>query len=118
MEQARTAELQLVCSLSSLSPRMAHLQKKLLPPLRVSLSHDLSGELQVLNSAAAKLQGVKPSVKVWAEGAGVLRRFLPPDEGGVDKGWPDGFPLRGACRLHQCQRSDAGANATAAIVSA
>jgi hypothetical protein len=24
----------------------------------------------------------------------VLRDFLPPDEGGADKGWPEGFPLR------------------------
>jgi hypothetical protein len=97
-EQARTAELQLVCSLSSLSPRMAHLQKKLLPPVRVSLSHDVSGELQVLKNAAAKTDGVAPPVKVWAEGAGVLRRFLPPDEGGADKEWskesPQHFPLR------------------------
>jgi hypothetical protein len=93
-EQARTAELQLVCSLSSLAPRMAHLQKKLLPPARISLSHDVNGELQVLKNAAAKTEGVTPPVKVWADGSGVLRRFLPPDEGGADKGWSDGFPLR------------------------
>jgi hypothetical protein len=94
-EQARTAELQLVCSLSSLAPRMAHLQKKLLPPVRVSLSHDVSGELRVLKNAAAKTEGVVPPVRVLAEGAGVLRRFLPPDEGGADAGWPKpGFPLR------------------------
>ncbi len=92
-EQARTAELHLVCSLSSLAPRMAHLQKKLLPPLRVSLSHDLIAELQIWKNAAAKTEGVNPPVKVLAEGASVLRRFLPPDEGGADKGWPDGFPL-------------------------
>ena len=93
-EQARTAELQLVCSLSSLAPRMAHLQKKLLPPVRVSLSQDVSGELQVLKNAAAKMEGTKPPVKVWTEGTGLLRRFLPPDEGGTDKGWPGGFALR------------------------
>ena len=93
-EQARTAEIQLVCSLSSLAPRMAHLQKKLLPPVRVSLSHDLNGELQIWKNAAAKTEGVNPPVKVWTEGAGVLRQFLPPDEGGADPGWPGGFPLR------------------------
>jgi hypothetical protein len=93
-EQARTAELQLVCSLSSLAPRMAHLQKKLLPPVRVSLSHDASRELQILKEAAAKTEGSKPPVKIWAEGTRVLRNFLPPDEGGADKGWPGGFPLR------------------------
>jgi hypothetical protein len=92
-EQARTAELHLVCSLSSLAPRMAHLQKKLLPPVRVSLSHDLNGELQIWKNAAAKTEGVSPPVKVWAEGAGVLRRFLPADDGGADPGWPGGFPL-------------------------
>jgi hypothetical protein len=91
-EQARTAELHLVYSLSSLAPRMAHLQKKLLPPVRVSLSHDLTGELHIWKNAAAKTEGVHPPVKIWAEGAGVLRGFLPPDEGGADKGWPD-FPL-------------------------
>ena len=93
MEQARTAELQVVCSLSSLAPRMAHLQKKLLPPVRVALSHDLNSELQIWKNAAAKMEGVNPPVKVWAEGMGVLRHFLPADDGGADPGWPGGFPL-------------------------
>ena len=93
-EQGRTAELHLVCSLSSLAPRMAQLQKKFLPPLRVSLWHDVNGELQILKNAAAKMEGVNPPVKIWAEGVSVLRNFLPPDEGGDDKGWPNGFPLR------------------------
>ncbi len=92
-EQARTAELHVVCSLSSLAPRMAHLQKDLLPPLRVSLAHDLRGDLKIVNKAAAKVEGAKPPVMVWGEGTSVLRRFLPADEGGADKGWPEGFPL-------------------------
>ena len=93
-EQARTAELQLVCSLSSLAPRMEHLQKKLLPPLRVSLSHDLDRELHLLNSVAAATEGGKPTVKIWTDGGTLLRRFLAPDEGGADIGWSGGFPLR------------------------
>jgi hypothetical protein len=93
--QARSAELQLVCSLSSLAPRMEHLQKKLLPPVHVSLCHNLDRELGLLRTVAAKTQGGEPVVKVWTEGVGLLRRFLSPDEGGADTGWPKpGFLLR------------------------
>ena len=83
-EQARAAELDLVCSLSELAPRMKFLEEKVLPPVRVRLARDPEADLKALEGAAAKTQGAKPAVKVWADGATVLRRFLPPDEGGVD----------------------------------
>ncbi len=90
-EQARTAELRLVCSLSEMAPRMKHLEDKVLPPLRVHLARDPEADLKRLEDVARKTEGAKPTVKVWAEGAGLLRRFLPPDEGGADPVRP--FPL-------------------------
>jgi hypothetical protein len=94
-DQAKTAELHLVRSLSALAPRMRQLQEKLLPPLRVSLAHDPNRGLDLLRTVAGGMDGVKPAVKVWSEGLLLLRRFLSPDEGGSDKGWPaPGFPLR------------------------
>ncbi len=93
-EQAGKAELHLVCSLSSLAPRMEHLQDKVLPPVRVSLYHNLDREKQLWQDAAAKSEGAHPAVKVWTEGPTLLRRFLSPDEGGGDKGWAaPGYPL-------------------------
>ena len=93
-EQAGKAELQIVCSLSALAPRMEHLQDKVLPPVRVSLHRNLDRETQLWKDAAAKAEGAHPEVKVWKEGPTLLRRFLSPDEGGTDKGWPPpGYPL-------------------------
>ena len=83
-EQARTAELHLVCSLSEMAPRMKHLEEKVLPPLRIHLARDPEADLKRLEDVARKTEGAKPAVKVWPEGATLLRRFLPPDEGGVD----------------------------------
>jgi len=83
-EQARTAELRLVCSLSEMAPRMKLLEEKVLPPVRVRLARDPEADLQLLEGVARKTEGAKPTVKVWTEGAGLLRRFLPPDEGGSD----------------------------------
>lgn len=83
-EQARTAELRLVCSLSEMAPRMKFLEDKALPPIRVRLARDPEADLQLLEGVARKTEGAKPTVKVWKEGAGLLRRFLPPDEGGAD----------------------------------
>ncbi len=93
-EQAAKAELHVVCSLSALAPRMQHLQEKVLPPVRVSLYHNLDREMQWWRDAAAQADGPHPDVKVWKEGPTLLRRFLSPDEGGSDKGWPaPGYPL-------------------------
>ena len=83
-EQARTAELRLVCSLSEMAPRMKFLEDKVLPPIRVRLARDPEAELQLLEGVARKTEGAKPTVKVWPAGAALLRRFLPPDEGGAD----------------------------------
>ncbi|HVS36697.1 MAG TPA: hypothetical protein VMS17_14145 [Gemmataceae bacterium] len=86
--QAAKAELDVVCTLSSLAPRMEHLQNRVLPPVRVSLYHNVDRETQLFRAAGAPVQ-------VWKDGPELLRRFLAPEEGGVDKGWPSpGFPLR------------------------
>ncbi len=93
-EQAAKAELHVVCSLSALAPRMEHLQEKVLPPIRVSLYHNLDREMQLWRDAAAKSEGPHPDVELWKEGPTLLRRFLSPDEGGSDRGWPSpGYPL-------------------------
>ncbi len=90
-EQARTAELRLVCSLSEMAPRMKFLEDKVLPPIRVRLARDPEADLQLLEAVARKTEGAKPTVKVWTAGAALLRRFLPPDEGGADPVRP--YPL-------------------------
>ena len=84
--QAAKAELHLVCSLSALAPRMQQLQDKVLPPMRVSLYHNLEREMRWLQGAAAKASGDPPAVKLWSQGPTLLRNFLPPDEGGTDPG--------------------------------
>jgi hypothetical protein len=92
-EQAKGAELLLYRPLSALAPRMRLLQDHLLgPALHVRLAADADRDLGRLK-AAAKAQGLKEgAVSVWKEGGKLLRDFLPPDEGGVDK--PQPFPLR------------------------
>ncbi len=89
-KQAAGARLQLVYSLSAVAPRMRHLQEKVLPPVRVSLYHDPDRETPLWRDAAAKASGGAPTL--WADGPTLLRRFLPPEEGGTDKGSP--FALR------------------------
>jgi hypothetical protein len=87
-ENAKSAEAQLVCSLSALSPRMRHLQDKLLAPkVHLHAAVDVAEDLKRLR-AAVPAEGDRPAVGVWQEGPGVLRRFLPPEEGGVDKMQP------------------------------
>ncbi len=92
-EQAKAAELRLYRPLSALAPRMADLQEKWLGPgLQVRLGGDAEKDLERLR-AAARAQGLKDgAVDVWKEGSKLLRHFLTPDEGGVDK--PRPFPLR------------------------
>jgi hypothetical protein len=93
-EQVRAAELRLVCPLSALAPRMRPLQDQFLPPLvQVRLARDAEQDLQRLEKAAraAGANGRREPaggvpVQAWKEGVGLLRRFLPPDEGGVDAG--------------------------------
>jgi hypothetical protein len=92
-EQVRAAEIYQICSLSAMAPRLEYLQKDLLAPtVRVSLAADPVAEHERL-LAAARAAGIKEeSVKVGKEGTGLLRGFLPPDEGGSDSPFP--FDLR------------------------
>ena len=85
-EQAKKVHALLVCPLSSLSPRMRHLQEKLLAPtVRIRLAADAAKELERLQ-AACDSDGIKTHVELSKTDVGLLRRFLPPDEGGVEGG--------------------------------
>jgi hypothetical protein len=91
--QAAKAELRYVCSLSALAPRMELLQDELLQSVaKVRLTVAAKDEISRLTKAAQAQVGTKPPVRPWrdgkASGAGVLRRFLPPDDGGVDESKP------------------------------
>jgi hypothetical protein len=95
--QAREARLRLVCSLSSLAPRMALLQTRLLrapdmqrrpgsterltlpPPIRVELAIDYKRSLESLRQAAHE----GGDVGVWKPGAGILRGFVSKADGGT-----------------------------------
>jgi hypothetical protein len=93
-EQARGAQLHLVCPLSALAPRMRHLEEALLPPaVRVRLAVDVRGDAERLRKAAgpdAPLVAFQDPFAVGREtdGAGLLRRFLPTEEGGTDASKP------------------------------
>jgi hypothetical protein len=86
---ASAAQVRLVCPLSGLSPRMRYLQDKILAPhIRVHLAVNALEEFERLRKAVGKER-----LAVWKEvprngpildGPGLLRRFLPPEEGGVD----------------------------------
>jgi hypothetical protein len=88
-EQARTAKVLLVCPLSSLSPRMRHLQEKLLAPtVRIRLAADAAKNVERV-AAASAAEADKPSpVSLWRPAVVQLRQFLSKDEGGVDEGQP------------------------------
>jgi hypothetical protein len=91
-ELARAAEVHLYCSLSALSPRMRHLQDEVLPPLvEVRLATDLAADRARLKAAAGGDK--EPVIPTWPEGQpGFVRRFLSPEEGGIDR--PAPFPVR------------------------
>jgi hypothetical protein len=90
-EQAKQAHVLLVCPLSSLSPRMRHLQEQLLvPTVRVRLAADPAKELARLQ-AACDAGGDKTHVELPKRDVVLLRRFLTVDEGGVDRGGPQGL---------------------------
>jgi hypothetical protein len=84
-EQAKAAQARLVCSLSELTPRMRYLQEKILAPaVRVRLAVDAASELQRLKNACATGADKPTTVVVDRERVALLRRFLPPEEGGAD----------------------------------
>jgi hypothetical protein len=90
-EQAKRAEVHVVCSLSALSPRMQFLQQELAATDRVSLAVKPE-ELLKKFQAATKGPAFEGSEVRFGSAPGdpnaptrVLRRFLPPEEGGTDK---------------------------------
>lgn len=91
---AKAATLELVCPLSAAAPRMRVVQDKLLrertPALPVAVRVRLAEEPARVLAATrdvAKTSGLKPDdVLFWPQGATVLRRFLPKDDGGTDAG--------------------------------
>jgi hypothetical protein len=85
---AKAAGLYVVCPLPAPAPRLQHLQEALLTPaVRVRLYQDPTKDESELKRTVDD-----PSrVRAWRDGPGLLRRFLPPEEGGVDKG--EVFPL-------------------------
>jgi hypothetical protein len=101
-DQTARAEVRYVTSLSALAPRMKFLQESLLgAAVPVQLYADSTGQMERLGRAA-KASGLKEPVRPWqdeqgawkqdgwqpAPGVGVLRRFLPPPEGGTDTSRP------------------------------
>jgi hypothetical protein len=84
-EQVRAAQAQVVCPLSSLSPRMRQLQDKLLAPaVRVRLAADAANNLDRVRAACAEGVDKPIAVSVSRDRATLLHRFLPADEGGTD----------------------------------
>ena len=88
-EQAAKAELHLVCSLSSLARAWSISRTKCCRRCAFPFTTIWTAKCKYGSDAAA--QGGRRrtrTVKVWTEGPTLLRRFLSPDEGGADKGWP------------------------------
>jgi hypothetical protein len=87
-DQVGRAEIHVAAYLSALSPRMAHLEGLLASHSKVSLAIDPAALLDRFR-LATKGQGIE--VKVWNTAGEpnspitVLRSFLPPEEGGIDK---------------------------------
>jgi hypothetical protein len=88
-ENVATVEIHLVAPLSALAPRMAFLQKELLAPaIKGQLTLDIEESHKQFVKAAPKTAGREVPVRVATHLTGLLRRFLPPDEGGTDKVFP------------------------------
>jgi hypothetical protein len=76
-EQARAAQVFLICPLSALAPRMRHLQETVLAPaLRVRLAVDPAKERERLTAAT--------TVRMSRDKITLLYHFLPASEGGAD----------------------------------
>jgi hypothetical protein len=84
-EQARSAQAQLVCPLSAMSPRMRYLQDKLLAPaVRVRLAYDVMQAKQKVEAACSTAVGKPIPVSISKNYSILLRQFLSVDEGGTD----------------------------------
>jgi hypothetical protein len=83
-ESVAAAEIHLVAPLSALAPRMAFLQKELLAPaIKGRLTLDVEESLHQFAGSAPRVP-----VHVATRFTGLLRRFVPADEGGTDKVFP------------------------------
>ncbi len=109
-QDAKQSTISLVCPLSAAAPRMHLLQDRLLrerawrnqslpAAVRVRLAED-PARAQATIQAAARSAG-SPEVTFSPRGAGMLRHFLPKEEGGSDVPPGGGDPARG--RLSQQQ---------------
>jgi hypothetical protein len=100
-EQARAAEAQLVLPLSALSPRMHYLQEKLrsqekvqAPSISIRVAVAPAQEWERVKAACAEGADKPTPVQVPRERTTLLRRFLPPEEGGADTThWKQRFTL-------------------------
>jgi hypothetical protein len=88
-DEARRAEVRVGVFLSALAPRMAHLEELLASNNnKVNLSVDSTAVLEHFREAT---KGLGVEVKAWnmpgetVSPITVQRRFLPPEEGGIDK---------------------------------
>jgi hypothetical protein len=94
-EQVRAAQAELVCPLSALSPRMRHLQDKLLAPaVRICLAHEPAKEAKRIQVACSAGATRSVPVQFSKDKCILLRRFLPTDEGGADTTNREQFFLR------------------------
>jgi hypothetical protein len=84
-EQAQAAQAQVACPLSALSPRISYLQDKLLAPaVRVRLASDAAQDVQRIKTACSAGAAKPTPVQLAKDKCMLVRRFLPPDEGGAD----------------------------------
>lgn len=84
-EQARSAQAQLVCPLSALSPRMRFLQDKLLAPaVRVRLGRDPAKERDRVGAACSAGVEKAAPVQLAKDKCTLLRRFLATDKDGAE----------------------------------
>ncbi len=99
LAQAKDASALVGIPLSAAAPRMRFLQDRLLrdralndqalpAQIHVRLAEDPEQVLAVIRAGLGKADGVR----VWREGTGILRRFVPAAEGGGDKGAAKGLP--------------------------
>jgi hypothetical protein len=90
-DQAKQAEIHVACYLSALAPRMRYLQDVLASSEKVILGTDPAARWQRFQVAAKDPALAGVLLKFWGQAGDfntplrVLRLFLPPEEGGVDK---------------------------------